>query len=242
MSNVITLPSVQVGVPDVYASTVGSIIESAIIYGDLPDGFRLTEEEICQKMGVSRSPIREALKLLERDGLLVREPRRGVRVSPLTVEELDQLYVCRLPLEATVAQLVVKHASDAEIAGIREAHRDCERALAADDMRAHFAANVEMSERLFQAAHNQTLLRLLETIHKQALRYRFLAYQKSRDVRINSVRCNTELVKAFMERDAEAAQTKARESIESSHDVIKAALVERLSGKGQRAPGKRVRS
>ena len=169
------LPSIQVEVPQIYASSVIPILEEAIIHGDLPPGSRLTEEEICQKMGVSRSPVREALRVLERDGLVERLPRRGVRVSELSIEELDQLYDCRMSLEAMAARLAVKNATDKEVKAISASHQACVRALAKDNVTEHFRVNVEMSQRLFTASHNKPLIRLLDTIHKQALRYRFLA-------------------------------------------------------------------
>lgn len=221
------LPTVQVEVPQIYARSVTPIIEEAIIYGELQDGARLTEEEICQKMGVSRSPVREAMRILERDGLLVREPRRGVRVSELTVAELDQLYVCRISLESLAARLAVQNATNKEIKAISAAHQACIKALDRDDIREHFRGNVEMSQKLFSASHNQPLIRLLGTIHKQALRYRFLAYKRSRLARENSIRANENLIQALHDRDEDKAALMARASIEGSHEVIKQCLLER---------------
>lgn len=226
-ADALQLPIYQVEVPQIYARSLTPILEDAIIYGEIADGARLTEEEICQKMGVSRSPVREALRQLERDGLLEREPRRGVRVSELTVTELDQLYVCRMSLEEMAARLAVRDASNKEIKAISAAHQACVKALHGDDVRAHFRVNVEMSQKLFAASHNLPLIRLLGTIHKQALRYRFLAYSRSRLVRENSVRANENLVQALLQRDEEQAARMARASIEGSHDVIRNCLLER---------------
>lgn len=230
--NVVSLPNLRVEEPQLLARSIANNLETAIIHGELPGGMRLTEEIVCQKTGFSRSPIREALRLLENDGLLVREPRRGVRVSELTVEELDDLYVCRISLESTAAALAVKHASDEEISAIREAHLECERKLPPADAREHFAANVEMSNRLFAAAHNKPLSRLLGSIHKQALRYRFMAYETSRAVRRNSVKSNTELIACLARRDEEGAARMARISIECSHQVIRECLLARSQSGG----------
>src|SRR5687767_10045350 len=108
------IPDIRIDEPELLARHVAAAMENAIVYGEFPDGYRLTEEIVCRKTGVSRSPIREAFRLLENDGLVVREPRRGVRVSELSVEELDQLYACRIALESTAAQLAAKHATAAE--------------------------------------------------------------------------------------------------------------------------------
>jgi DNA-binding GntR family transcriptional regulator len=217
------------------------LARSVIIYGELPDGLRLTEDIICQKTGVSRSPIREALRMLERDGLLVREPRKGVRVSKLTIDDLDELYACRVALEVTATRLAAKDASDDEIEAIRRAHEDCERKFKANDVLGHFRANVEMSQRIFEAAHNRPLRRLLDSIHKHALRYRFVAYKTSRAARQNSVQCNAELVAALVQRDGDKAAAKMRQSIETAHTFIRACLQERAS-RGEHAATRKRRS
>jgi DNA-binding GntR family transcriptional regulator len=228
-ADIISLPQLRFDDRPTLALGVAEVIEKAIIEGTLSDGLKLTEEIICRKTGVSRSPIREALRILERDGLVVREPRRGVRVSELTVENLDDLYACRIVLEVLASELAASDATAQEIDGIRRAHQRCERLLKSDDKLGHFRTNVELSQRIFSAAHNLPLLGLLNSIHKQALRYRFLAYQMSRSARANSVRNNAELVAALAQRDAALAGVKMRQSIELSHEVIRACLTERKS-------------
>ena len=215
-AEIIPLPQVRFDDRPILAPGVAAVIEKAIVEGTLPDGLKLTEEIICRKTGVSRSPIREALRILERDGLVVREPRRGVRVSKLTVENLDEVYACRIVLEVLASELAAASATTQEIDGIRRTHQRCERLLKTGDVLGHFRANVELSQRIFNAAHNVPLLGLLNSIHKQALRYRFLAYQMSRSARVNSVRNNAELVAALAKRDAASAGMKMRQSIRIS--------------------------
>ena len=218
------LPELHMPAPEIYATSVIPALEQAIIRGDIPGGTRLLEEEICHRMGVSRSPVREALRQLERDGLLVREPHRGVRVSELTTTELEQLYVCRMALESTAAQLAVKAATNKEIKAIRSAHLACVKALGRDAVLEHFESNVEMGSLIFASSHNEPLIRLLGTVHKQALRYRYIAYNQSRLVRENSVKANALLVQALENRDEELAGRMARASIEGSHAVIRQCL------------------
>lgn len=200
-------------------------MEDAIIYGEIPGGTHLTEETVCQMTGCSRSPVREALRLLEKDGLAVRVPRRGFRISELSVEELDDLYVCRISLEMTAAKLAAEKGTDAELEAIRQAHLACARKLEQDDLRGHFKANVEMSECIFAASHNRSLSRLLNSIHKQSLRYRYAAYEQSRTIRVKSVENNAKFVELITARDAKAAAKQARKSIETTHSVIRNCLL-----------------
>lgn len=224
------LPSFQVETPEIYARSLVPQLEDAIIYGDLPAGSHLTEEELCKMTGVSRSPVREALRTLERDGLVVREPRRGVRVSEISVGELNQLYACRLSLESMAVRLAVQFATDKEIKAYGALHEICIAALANDQIREHFRANVQMGETLFIASHNTPLIGLLNSIHKQSLRYRYLAYQRSRAVREASVEANGILLQALLERDEERAAAMLRTSIERAQEVIKQFLLEGDAG------------
>jgi DNA-binding GntR family transcriptional regulator len=139
----------------------------------------------------------------------------------------------------TATELAAKNASDEEIAGISRAHEQCVRMLKAGDVLGHFRANVEMSEKIFQAAHNRPLLRLLGSIHKQALRYRYFAYRKSAAVRLNSVRYNADFVKALARRDGPEAAAKVRLSIETSHDIIRDCLLERAAAGAPRKSERR---
>lgn len=218
------IPDIIVEEPKLLAQSVAAELENAIVYGDLPEGYKLNEEVVVQKTGVSRSPVREALRLLERDGLVTREPRRGVRVSPLSVKELDELYLCRLPLELMAAQLSCQNGTDDELDEIRSAHERCVAMAAAGDIRNHFRSNVRMSQLIFEAGHNQTLIRLMTTIHKQALRYRYIAYQQSPETRATSVERNARLVEALLARDVETALDTMRENFNSAQQFIRQSL------------------
>ena len=94
------IQKLSVGIPE----NLAEILEEEIIFGRLKSKERLTEEMVAERYGVSRSPVREALRLLERDGLVTREARRGIWVSPMSQKDFDEIYMCRIPLEGLVAQ------------------------------------------------------------------------------------------------------------------------------------------
>ena len=81
-------------------------IENKIITRELRPGTRLVEEELGEQYGISRTPLREALRLLEASSLVVRLPRRSVRVAPMTLDNRDQIFACRVPLEGLAASSV----------------------------------------------------------------------------------------------------------------------------------------
>ena len=87
---------------------------NAIEKGDLRPGDRMLETELASRFGVSRTPIREAIRRLETDGLVVHKPRIGAMVRLLAQQEIVELYEMRIVLEATAAQMAAKHCSNAE--------------------------------------------------------------------------------------------------------------------------------
>ncbi|MDA8741426.1 GntR family transcriptional regulator [Amylibacter sp.] len=129
---------------------------NAIEKGDLRPGDRMLETELASRFGVSRTPIREAIRRLETDGLVVHKPRIGAMVRLLAQQEIVELYEMRIVLEATAAQMAAKHCSNAETRTLQDLN---------DQMLAH-------SKDPFAVA---TLNRKFHTCIFNAARNRFLA-------------------------------------------------------------------
>jgi len=95
-----------------HKSLVESIVEDLqdkIIRGQLKPGQRMVEAELCEKMGISRSPLREGFRILESQGFLAHEPRKGMHVSRVSLEELENIYVIRANLESLATKLAVQN-------------------------------------------------------------------------------------------------------------------------------------
>lgn len=94
-------------------------LRHAIISGDIPSGSRIVETDYAQRLHISRTPLREALRKLERDGLLEYLPRRGVMVRAFTMEDVDEIYIIRNTLEMQTLPAIVKNATAEDIAMLR---------------------------------------------------------------------------------------------------------------------------
>jgi DNA-binding GntR family transcriptional regulator len=166
-------------IPDELARRLGD----DIIFNRLLPETRLTEEQVAATYGVSRSPVREAVRLLERDGLVRRSARRGFWVAPVSLTDFDEIYTCRIALEAIAAGSAAcsPEASQAQ-AHFADLLARLRTAEACGDARSFFDADVEGSELIYKLAANATLRRLLASLEKQALRYRFFAYAQSPEV------------------------------------------------------------
>ncbi|MEN3297094.1 MAG: hypothetical protein V7642_6347 [Burkholderiales bacterium] len=139
-------------------------LQTAIQSGALKPGTRLRESELAEWLNISRTPVREALNRLQTEGVIVQEPRRGMIVAELDHSMVAELYVMREVLEGTAARLAARHASDVEIAMLREiADRD----KATKDDPVKLAKNNRLfHETLYRASHNRYLLKTLSMLRE----------------------------------------------------------------------------
>ena len=198
------LPATSLSV--VIPEELALLLQEQIVYGRLVPMTRLTEDELAKAYGVSRSPVREALRILERDGLVLKEPRRGIWVAPMTLSDFDEVYACRIPLEALAAAEAARSTDEAlkgELPAIlrtmRAAHLD-------GDVQGFFDADVRGSVIIYRLCGNATLCRLLARLEKQALRYRYLAYARETDIVRLSVEGTATIYDAILASDAARAK------------------------------------
>jgi DNA-binding GntR family transcriptional regulator len=189
------------------AEELAAILQDEIVHGRLAPSSRLTEEEVALRYGISRSPVREALRLLERDNLVVRAARRGIWVAALSVRDFDEIYTCRIPLESLAAELAARSQDDRTKHSLRAVLRAMSEAYEARDINAFFDRDVDGSRLIYSLAGNATLDRLLAGLNKQALRYRFFAYARHQGVVTRSMRGTERIFKAILASDAALAKS-----------------------------------
>ncbi|MFE3838769.1 GntR family transcriptional regulator [Pseudogemmobacter sonorensis] len=187
------------------ADNLVALLEEAIIFLDLAPNERLTEEEVALRYGVSRSPVRDALRSLERDGLVLREARKGIWVTPMSLRDFDEIYRCRIALEAIAAEQAAQSSNTAMKQKLLTVLDEMKRARDAGDARNFFSHDVQGSELIYQTADNQTLSRLLKGLEKQALRYRYHLYRRHPGVVDLSLDDTARIFGAIIDGDAELA-------------------------------------
>ncbi len=143
---------------------IASDIKMAILSGRFTAGERIYEGRIADEMGVSRVPVREALSLLEHEGLVERVPNRGVFVARLTGYEVGEFSSLRTVFEEFAMERAMTRATPADIAGLEEQLAVIGSAFAGRDKAAIFEADLGFHQRLVQAAHHGLLLKFWEQI------------------------------------------------------------------------------
>jgi len=149
-------------------------LRRAIIDGRLAPGARLTERELTEMMGVSRTVIREALRQLETEGLIANVPNKGPVVRALSLAEAKDLYTIRAVLEGLAARLFVQHAGDADIKQLAQALDVVVGAYERGDAQEVLETKNRFYAVLFEAAGSETLSSMLVTLHARIWRWRAL--------------------------------------------------------------------
>ncbi len=221
---VIAATESELSLPDVLGSEIADILEQRITYLVIPPGAHVTEQQVCDEFRISRSPVREAFRQLEANGMVVRLARRGIRVKPLTVEDLDEIYACRTPLEGLAASLAARHANADDLAEMAERLAGMKAAVKAKDVRAFFQHNVGYLTRLHGAAGNAMLLRILAVIEKQAMRYRYLAHMDDPSVLVVVLSGLTELHGHIAAGEAVKAKSALLRTMTEAHKVFRGAV------------------
>lgn len=160
--------------PSLHAELVDRVRE-LIVEGTLEPGTKIPEKDLCESFGVSRTPMREALKVLANEGLAVLEPNRGAWVSTVTMAELEQTFPVIAALERVAGELACAHASAAQIALVRQRHDDMAQCFRTRDRQAYFKANQDIHDGIIAAADNHVLTQHHRVLASRVKRARFLA-------------------------------------------------------------------
>lgn len=161
---------------------VFTTLRQAILKGELKPGERLMEITLANKLGVSRTPIREAIRKLELEGLVVMIPRKGAHVAHITEQELNDVLEVRRGLEEMAIQKACERITAEELVQLEKAANVFSELTKTDNLVALAEADVKFHDVIYEATHNRRLVQLLNNIREQIYRYR-MEYLKDADSR-----------------------------------------------------------
>lgn len=163
---------------------VFNTLRQAILRGELQPGERLMEIRLANKLGVSRTPIREAIRKLELEGLVVMIPRRGAEVAEITEKSLRDVLEVRKALEELAAKLACEKIRKEEIEELKVAANEFAETMKTGDVTAYAEADVRFHDIIYRTTDNQRLIQLLNNLREQMYRYRveYLKREESHEV------------------------------------------------------------
>jgi DNA-binding GntR family transcriptional regulator len=199
--------------------TVVQHIRRCIVEGVLEPGKRLNERELCETLGISRTPLREALKVLAAEGLIEISPNRGATVTKMSEAELRETFELMSGLEAFSGELACERITVAELAEIKALHFAMLACRAQNDLAGYYTRNQAIHDRINEAARNSALRQTYEAVNRrlQALRFRS-NYQTQRwDSAIHD---HEEMLKALEARDGKRLAAILRQHLLDKRDAV----------------------
>jgi DNA-binding GntR family transcriptional regulator len=192
------------------AEFVYDSLRDAISDGRIAAGERVREEEVARNLGVSRTPVREALQRLQQRGVLVLGAGRGLVVPRLSQQQVIELYAMREILEGSAARFAALHASAAEIAILYDLQEQLR--VAEGDAMLHIRLNRRFHQAIYEAAHNRYLMQTLDSLHDSFVLLRSATLRLPHRPR-NSDEERRRIIAAIEKRDPDLAEKEAREHI-----------------------------
>jgi DNA-binding GntR family transcriptional regulator len=183
---------------------VAEHLRTMITEETLAEGSRVDEVELCALLDISRTPLREALKVLQSEGLISIEPHKGARVTAMSEADLGELFDVLSGLERLAAELAAQRASDEELEAFRALNDEMETQYRARDPRAYFALNLQVHQRVIDLSGNRQLMRVHSLLSGRTRRGRYSSTLSDAHWD-ESVQEHNALVQALLARDGKQA-------------------------------------
>ena len=180
-------------------------LRAAIFRGELKPGDRLMEIQLAQKLGVSRTPIREAIRMLEQEGLAVTVPRRGAEVAGMTLKDMEDVLEIREVLDELAVQIACERINEEQLEQLARAKEVFEQCTREDDVKKLAEADVAFHDVIYEATGNPKLISLLNNIREQLYRYR-VEYLKDASIYQELIREHARIMDSVRARNAEQAK------------------------------------
>jgi DNA-binding GntR family transcriptional regulator len=205
------------------ADEIRENLEQRIVEGELEDGQRLDEVSLAKRFGVSRTPLREALRMLAGSGLVELIPRRGAFVRHPGIVELVEMFEVMAELEALCGRLAARRVSPGELADIALSARACEQAMQKEDTDAYYHRNEEFHQLIYKAAGNSFLSAEARRLQKRLRPFRRMQLRARGRMR-QSMDEHSLILKALTDGDANLAADTLRSHVtvqgEKFHDLL----------------------
>lgn len=198
-------------------------LREAILRGDLKPGERLMELQLASKLGVSRTPIREAIRMLEQEGLAVTVPRKGAEVAQMTLKDMEDVLEVREVLDELAVKLACTKIKEDQLARLIQAQESFEKSTKGCNVKRIAEADVVFHEVIYEAADNPKLVSILSNLREQVYRYRveYLKDAKNYPILIHE---HENIVAGLKAKDVKMATRAMHEHVENQAVAVKAVI------------------
>ncbi len=183
-------------------------LKMQILTGGIIPGTRMMEVELAEEMGVSRTPIREAIRKLEKEGLVTIEPRRGAYASMISTEDMVEILEVRQDLEGLAAQMAASRMTDKEMDELKKIAEKYNKAVAEGSMEEMIRHDTRFHRLIVDSCNNKILVHMIEQLQELVLRFRYIYYDNFKRAE-NMPEEHREIVEGIKSGDEERARQAA---------------------------------
>ena len=209
-------------------------LRQMIVEGNLAPGARIPERVLCERFKISRTPLREALKVLAWEGFIELTPNRGATVSRVTMEEIDEVFPVMGAIEALSGKLACRRITNEQLAEIRAFHFQMVLHYQRNELPEYFRLNQTIHEKIMEAADNSTLANVYRGLAGRVRRARYMA-NMTKARWSEALEEHKLILKALEDRNGEALAEILNEHLRKKCDAVKDALL--AEDAGQAAEG-----
>lgn len=194
-------------------------IREAIVTGILKPRERLMEIQLAEELGVSRTPIREALRKLELEGFIVMVPRKGAYVADISIKDIADVFEIRAALEGLAAGLAAERITDEELEYMERCLAEKAEAIKTSNMEKLIEADTNFHEAIYKASRNERLYTIISNLREQIQRFRSTSLAVPGRMKLSLDEHRT-IVEAIESRDVVLARQVAQEHIENAENIM----------------------
>ena len=204
---------------------VFNTLRNAILRGDLKPGERLMEMHLANKLGVSRTPIREAIRMLEQEGLAVTIPRKGAQVAKMTEKDLQDVLEIRDALDELAVSMACQRMTLELLLELKEAMKDFEIATRSGDVRKSVEADEAFHNVIYRMADNPKLETIVNNMREQTYRYRY-EYVKGNSTYNQLIDEHAKIIAGFEKKDSEYVKAIMHTHLENQIEAVRVVIRE----------------
>ncbi len=204
---------------------VFNTLREAILRGDLKPGERLMELQLAAQLGVSRTPIREAIRMLEQEGLAVTVPRKGAEVAKMTLKGMEDVLEIREALDILACQLACVRITEEQLALLEEKKKAFEASIKSGNVREIAETDVAFHDVIYDATGNPKLVNMLNNLREQIYRYR-VEYLKKEENYPKLIKEHNEIYTSLVNRSKEEATASIREHVINQAIAVKEVIMQ----------------
>ncbi len=202
-------------------------LRQAIVEGEFLAGARLLEEDLARTMEVSRTPVREALRKLETEGLIAHAPGKGATVQGFSREDVAELYAIREALEVLAINYTIEHITDGDIEKLKSLAKEARAHLRRRDVKGMFDGSQRFNDLLIQACRMPRLIKIINSYREYRHRFRFDTMVKHKARLVEAWKEHESILEAVIAKDRKKAETLVRQHLRNAKQVYTASAFSR---------------